>query len=218
MSKFAVAFTQEIDRRARRESRRTAKDLKGQIVALKKLVRAQRERLVMLEKAVRKAAAESRASAPTPAAGAGKERMSARSIRSHRKRLGLSQVQLAALTGVTPVAVYMWESGKTTPQDSNRAKLLELRRIGAREAKSRLAGTSRSKAKRKTGSATRTRKKATRKAPKKKTARRKATGQSTRARSAASTRRKTRRPASVRAKATRRSARAKGRKRTGSRR
>ncbi len=218
MSKFAVAFTQEIDRRARRESRRIAKDLKDQIVALKKLVRAQRERLVMVEKAVRQVSGARQASARTPAAGAGKERMSARSIRSHRKRLGLTQAQLAALTGVTPVAVYLWESGRTTPQDSNRAKLLELRRIGAPEAKRRLAETPRSKAKRKTGSATRTRKKATRKAPKKKTARRKATGRSTRARSAASTRRKTRRPASARAKATRRSASAKGRRKTGSRR
>ena len=135
MSKFAVAFTQEIDRRARRESRRTAKDLRAQIIALKKQVRGQRERLVMLEKAMRQVSGARQASARTPAAGAGKGRMSARSIRSHRKRLGLSQAQLAALTGVTPVAVYMWESGKTRPQDPNRAKLLELRRIGAREAK-----------------------------------------------------------------------------------
>lgn len=38
------------------------------------------------------------------------------SIRSHRKKMGLTQEQLAEALGVTTGAVHKWESGKTTPE------------------------------------------------------------------------------------------------------
>jgi DNA-binding transcriptional regulator YiaG len=40
----------------------------------------------------------------------------AKSIRALRKRLGLTQAAFAERVGVTPVAVYLGESGKTTPR------------------------------------------------------------------------------------------------------
>lgn len=38
------------------------------------------------------------------------------SIRSRRKKMGLTQEQLAEALGVTTGAVHKWESGKTTPE------------------------------------------------------------------------------------------------------
>lgn len=88
------------------------------------------------------ASAPARARAPRDGA-ADRARLTPASIRQHRLRLGLSQAQLAALVGVTPVAVYYWESGRTTPRGASREGLLELRTLGVREVKRRLGGVSR---------------------------------------------------------------------------
>lgn len=37
-------------------------------------------------------------------------------IKSARKKAGLSQVKLASLLGVTDQAVYLWETGRTSPE------------------------------------------------------------------------------------------------------
>ena len=44
----------------------------------------------------------------------------------------------AALAGVTPVAVYFWESGRTKPRGRSVEVLSEIRRMGVREAQERL--------------------------------------------------------------------------------
>ena len=47
-------------------------------------------------------------------------------IKEIRKRLGWSQVVLAASLGVTPTVVYRWESGKSVPSLKNRVRLSAL--------------------------------------------------------------------------------------------
>ena len=42
-------------------------------------------------------------------------KMTPAKIRAIRKRLGLTQAQLAGSLGVTPAAVCLWESGKRKP-------------------------------------------------------------------------------------------------------
>ena len=44
-------------------------------------------------------------------------------LRSTRARLGLSQAKLAAVLGVSPRAVELWEAGKRTPPDYLRLAL-----------------------------------------------------------------------------------------------
>ena len=57
--------------------------------------------------------------------------------RIHRLRLklGLSQRELAVLTGVTLGAVGSWEKGKFEPRGKKKAKLLALRKLGKRDIK-----------------------------------------------------------------------------------
>jgi DNA-binding transcriptional regulator YiaG len=66
-------------------------------------------------------------------------RLSPALIRKLRSRLGLTQVQVAGLLGVTGAAVAQWESGASTPSDGNRATLIALRKLGRRDVQRLLA-------------------------------------------------------------------------------
>jgi len=66
-------------------------------------------------------------------------RISAGLIRKLRKRLGLSQDQLALLVGVTSTAVAFWENGRTRPGGGKKAAIVALRKLGRREVKDILA-------------------------------------------------------------------------------
>jgi DNA-binding transcriptional regulator YiaG len=67
-------------------------------------------------------------------------RLAPSSIRSLRKKLGVSQRQLANLMGVTMGAVALWEKGTFKPKEEKLAKLMELRKLGKRQVKEMLAG------------------------------------------------------------------------------
>jgi DNA-binding transcriptional regulator YiaG len=54
------------------------------------------------------------------------DRWSATRIRALRKRLGLSQAAFGRLVGVTPVAVYFWEAGRTQPRGRSLEELAAL--------------------------------------------------------------------------------------------
>jgi len=143
MSKLATFLKEEIARLGRKEARRAALPLKRRLTALNKTVRQQRSQIGDLARrleAVARArdkgastAAVSRALAEGP-----EVRLGPRSIRSQRKRLRLTQAELAKLTGVTTVAVYFWESGKTRPRGRTAEALLSLRSLGVRDARQRL--------------------------------------------------------------------------------
>ena len=60
-------------------------------------------------------------------------RLTPGAIKRIRARLGLTQVQLAALLGVTGPAVAQWESGTSAPRKENRAALVTLRKLGRRD-------------------------------------------------------------------------------------
>lgn len=66
-------------------------------------------------------------------------RFSPRLFRSLRKKLGVTQRDLAVLCGVTLGAVQSWESGKFRPKDEKRKVLVGLRKLGRSEVKKLLA-------------------------------------------------------------------------------
>jgi len=61
-------------------------------------------------------------------------------IQKLRRRLKLTQGELAKLVGVSVVAVGSWEAGRSRPQGSRRAALVALRKLGRREVVRLLAG------------------------------------------------------------------------------
>ena len=52
--------------------------------------------------------------------------LTASQVKDIRSKLGVSQKRFAEMTGVTPVAVYFWESGRTTPSVDREKTLLRL--------------------------------------------------------------------------------------------
>jgi len=66
-------------------------------------------------------------------------RFSAKGLRSHRERIDLPAADYAKLIGVSTQSIYNWERGRTTPSSEQKAKIAALRRVGKREAKTRLA-------------------------------------------------------------------------------
>jgi len=65
-----------------------------------------------------------------------KSRFSPRLIQSLRRHLGISQKELAILTGVSIGAVHLWESGKFMPKEEEKKKkgmMVALRKLGRRD-------------------------------------------------------------------------------------
>ena len=67
-------------------------------------------------------------------------RFSPRLIRSLRGHLGITQKELAILTGVTVGAAHLWESGQFKPSMKKKAIMVALRKLGRREVRKLLEG------------------------------------------------------------------------------
>lgn len=130
----------EIERHARRISREENAALRDavsryrhDIAALKREVAALQRQTSGLKKAQAKTVAAS-PSAEEPAIS----RFSAKGMKSHRAKLGLSAEHYGKLAGVSGLSIYNWESGKAAPRASGRAALATVRGLGKREALARL--------------------------------------------------------------------------------
>ena len=79
-------------------------------------------------------------SAPQAPEEAKKAGITSTTIRSLRKRLGLSQADFGKLAGVTTGAVYLWEKkkGPLNLRDKTKAALLSIKGMGTKGAKEKL--------------------------------------------------------------------------------
>jgi DNA-binding transcriptional regulator YiaG len=59
-------------------------------------------------------------------------------IRAVRDRLRMTREQFARLVGVSPGSIFGWESGRTLPRRGSIGRLLELRKVGVRAARTQL--------------------------------------------------------------------------------
>ena len=134
MVNLATALRAETSRLVQAEVAKELKKLKTEIAGLKRALKA----------SARGEPSPRRGSRRKPgAANVGRSASSARltpaSIRKHRQRLGLTQVELGELCGVTPIAVYFWESGRTTPKGKNVERLAGIPKMTLRQAERELA-------------------------------------------------------------------------------
>lgn len=61
-------------------------------------------------------------------------RFSPKWLAKHRKKLDLSAADYALLVGCSPLSIYKWEKGETTPRTAQREALAAIRGLGKREA------------------------------------------------------------------------------------
>lgn len=137
MGKVEAIIKSEIVRLAKREIRKISAPLGRDVRALKGTVSQLRRTVLALERftALQKRESEKKISFEATPEEVGASRLSPRLIRSLRKRLGISQRELGRLTGVTPLAVYQWETGTFKPKKEKKAMLVGLRKLGRRDAR-----------------------------------------------------------------------------------
>lgn len=140
MPNIAQLLKTEISRLARREIRAQITPLQRQVSELRQTVNQQKKRLSQLEKDLnrsrRQLAAAKGADAPAKEPAV---RLSPASIKRLRQRLKLSQKDMGRLLGVSINTIVQWEAGRSKPRQRYKDGIAELRRIGIREAKKRLA-------------------------------------------------------------------------------
>ena len=144
MSSFVSSFKAEVIRLARKEAKAVVTPIKKPSGSNRKALADLKRRVATLEKECRRLGSLV-AKVPQPQAEPAegqKARITAKGMRSLRRKLGLTGEEFGTLLGVSTVTVYQWErkDGPLHVREATRAAILSVRDLGAREAKERLAG------------------------------------------------------------------------------
>jgi len=137
MGKFEGIIKDEMVRLARREMKKSFVPLSRDVRSLKSVVSKLRKAVGDLRRFVAQRAKEAKGRALLEAAPeeVKKSRFSPRLMKSLRKRLGVSQKEMATLAGVSVGAIYQWEKGAFDPRGEKRRVLVALRKLGRRDAR-----------------------------------------------------------------------------------
>ena len=138
MGKVEEVFKTEVLRLTKREMNKVLVPLRRDVRSLKRTASQLRKTVLALEQFAdrqRKQSGQEEAQLTVAPEEIKKARFSPRLIQALRKRLGLSQRELATLSGVTVGAVHQWETGKFIPKDEKKSVLVALRKLGRREAR-----------------------------------------------------------------------------------
>ena len=138
MGKMEGVFRNEVVRLARREVNKVTGSLRRDVRSLKRTASEFRRTILELKRFAGrqlKQLEQKEAQLSATPEEIKKARFSPRLIRAIRKRLDLSQRELAMLSGVTVGAVHQWETGKFVPKDEKKGVLVALRKLGRREAR-----------------------------------------------------------------------------------
>jgi DNA-binding transcriptional regulator YiaG len=133
MANFQQILNDEIRRLARKETSGTLKDLKAQLVELRRVTAELNRRLKALENNVIQDDSCAETAAVAPQENVKKVRVTAERITKWRTILGLNKSQYAELLGVNLLSVIRWESGKSTPREEQKRRIVAIRDMGKRE-------------------------------------------------------------------------------------
>ena len=136
MGKLEGMIKSEIVRLAKREIRKIARPLSRDVRSMRSTVSQLRKTVLALQRLTARQESESRKEKvlleATPEE-VKKSRFSPRLIHTLRKRLRITQKEMATLTGVTVGAIYQWEQGIFEPRGQKKGMLVALRKLGRRE-------------------------------------------------------------------------------------
>jgi DNA-binding transcriptional regulator YiaG len=145
MPNVAKVLREEIARISRKETKSALGRVHKPTVWLRRTVADLKRRLALMEKeSKRLAVLLTKAGTAGPEGSESQEskrvRITAKGMRSLRRKLGLTQKEFAQLTGVSVPLVSVWEkkAGALRVRDRTRALILSIRDLGAREARERL--------------------------------------------------------------------------------
>jgi DNA-binding XRE family transcriptional regulator len=139
---LAAALKVEVRRLAAKEVQkglRSVRTLQRQIKKLRLQSRAHRRGLRAVERSFGRL--ESRV--PSGGRRGRGARLSGEDIRSLRARLHMTREQFARLVGVSPGSIFGWETGRTVPRGRSMARVLEVRKMGVRRARTQVSSATR---------------------------------------------------------------------------
>ena len=138
MGKVETIIKAEIVRLAKREMKQSFVPLNRQVRSLKATVSQLRKAVQGLQRQAveqEKMTGGQRLALEATPEEMKKARFSPRLIKSLRKKLGVTQKEMALLAGVTVGAIFQWEKGIFEPRGEKKKTLVALRRLHRREAK-----------------------------------------------------------------------------------
>jgi len=138
MGKVGSIISSEIIRLTRRELHKVSIPLGRDVRLLKNTVSQLRKSVLSLERfsaQKQKELSRREIQLEAPPEERKQSRFSPRLLQSLRKRLGITQKELAILAGVTIGAAHLWEIGKFRPKDNKMGVLVALRKLGRSEVK-----------------------------------------------------------------------------------
>lgn len=141
MPNIASALKAEIERLARKETKRQIAPVRKAATGHRRQIAALKRELGRLDKRIAAAAKAPKTAVRSKSDSVGAEpdvRFQARGLRPLRSRLGLSAAGFARLLGVSQQSVYNWELGNAKPRRSQVAAIAKLRGLGKKEATARL--------------------------------------------------------------------------------
>ena len=133
MAKMESVIKSEVIRLSSREMRKVSVPLRRDVRQLKGMVSQLRRSVSELGRFMaQQEKLKPRQEKPVLASPeeVGKSRFSPGLLRSLRKKLGITQKELAVLAGVTIGAAHLWETGKFRPKKDKIALLVGLRKLG----------------------------------------------------------------------------------------
>jgi len=146
MANIAKLLKEEIQRLARKEIRTAQTDINKTLSRQRKIISELRQRIIVLERKQAQVAGKTKNITKSTPTGSEKDNttrfwITAKGIRSMRKKMKLTQGEFAQLLGVTTQAVYQWEhkEGKLSVRSKVKKAVQDVRGLGAREARVRLA-------------------------------------------------------------------------------
>lgn len=144
MPNFTKMFQEEVRRLARKEFKASLENVRREIVEARRAVSQLRKKIAAMQKE-NKGTAEKAVKGVLQKAAAETEekdraRISSTTIRTMRKKLGLTQLEMGKLLNVSGQSVYQWErrGGRLRLRNATRKAILELKKLGVREARRRL--------------------------------------------------------------------------------
>lgn len=143
MSSLISSLKSEITRVARKE-------LKGEMQSLRKITTAHRSEIAALKRMVKSLSAEMKTikrsgkpmgkepSGLEGTAKPGRIRFTAERFAALRKKLGLTQVEMAKVLGASSLSVHKWEAGAVQPRAAQLEKIASTMKLGKKEARALL--------------------------------------------------------------------------------
>jgi len=136
MTNIASVLKSEISRIARREVRSEIDSLKKASAHYRAAIAQLRREVADLHKQLKRAGSAAAAEARVATNGDTDtpRRFSSTRLVSHRKKLGLSAAAYGKLVGMSGATIYLWEQGKSRPNDEQLQRLAAVRTLGKRAA------------------------------------------------------------------------------------